>query len=67
MDGQKDGDLLRGKKEPLTAALDKLEEEKGESVFVEGDLTWSGETFLFHVQPLSIHSIHSWLLLVLCS
>lgn len=51
-----------GEKELLTSGLDRRGEEEG----AYGDLTWCGETFLFHVQPLSM-GVHSWLLLVLCS
>ncbi len=67
MDGhnQKRWSGIEAKKELLTSGSDRQGEEEGVSKYVEGDLTWCGETFLFHTQSLSMR-IHSWLLLVLC-
>lgn len=65
MDTARKMETDRGKRELVTSGFDRQGEEEGVSKYVEGDLT-CGETFLFHVQPLSM-GVHSWLLLVLCS
>lgn len=47
LDSKKDGDGVKKKKELLTRGFDRQGEEEGVSKYVEGDLTWCGETFLF--------------------